>query len=55
MNIEKNGKICDVTEKAALWVVSRKIGALTVEIKVPKDVCKDEAGLRAYVEREEIF
>ncbi len=55
MQIEKNGKIFDVTEKISLWAVSRKVGPLTIEIKVPKDVCGDEAALRAYVEREDLF
>ncbi len=55
MTINKNGKEYTITERKECWTVSRKIGALTVEYKVPKVVCTTEAELRTYVEREEIF
>lgn len=37
------------------WVLSCKIGGLSVEYKVPKDICADEEELRAYVQAEELF
>jgi hypothetical protein len=55
MTINKDGKEYAFAERKECWVVSRNIGALTVEYKVPKDVCTTEAELREYVEREEIF
>lgn len=55
MVIEKNGKVYTIAERAESWMVSRKIDALTVEYKIPKDVCKDEVELRAYIERDDLF
>ncbi len=55
MVIEKNGKEYAIAERAEGWTVSRKIGALTVEYKIPKDVCENEAELRAYIERDDLF
>lgn len=55
MTITKNGKEYAISERAECWTVSRKIGVLTVEYKVPKDICKDEAELRIYVEQDDLF
>lgn len=55
MTITKNGKEYTISDRAECWTVSRKIGALTVEYKVPKDICKNEAELRAYIERDDLF
>lgn len=55
MTITKGGKEYEISEREECWTVSRKIGALTVEYKVPKDICKDEAELHAYIERDDLF
>ena len=55
MVIRKDGKEYSVTELAECWVILRRIGELSVEYKVPKDICADEAALRKYVKTEEIF
>lgn len=55
MTITKNGKEYTISERVECWEVSRKIDALTVEYKVPKDICKDEAELREYIERDDLF
>ena len=55
MIIRKDGKEYGVTERGECWVVSRKIGELSVEYKVPKDICDDEAALREYVKTDDLF
>lgn len=46
----------DVMEAANdCWALSCTIGGLSVEYKVPKDICADAEELRAYVEAEELF
>ena len=45
----------EATERRECWVLSCAIGGLSVEYKVPKDICADEEELRAYVEAEELF
>ena len=52
MVIRKGNKEYTITE---CWVLSCTIGGLSVEYKVPKDICNDEKELRAYVEAEELF
>ena len=55
MIITKNGREYATSELAKCWVISCKIDALTVEYKVPKDLCKGEEELRAYVEQDDLF
>lgn len=55
MIIRKGNKEYTITERRECWVLSCKIGGLSVEYKVPKDICADEEELRAYVEAEELF
>lgn len=55
MIIRKGNKEYRVTERSECWVLSCTIGGLSVEYKVPKDICVDEEELRAYVEAEELF
>lgn len=55
MVIRKRNKEYTITERRECWVLSRTIGGLSVEYKVPKDICNDEKELRAYVEAEELF
>lgn len=55
MVIRKENKEYRVTEWRECWVLSCAIGGLSVEYKVPKDICADEEELRAYVEAEELF
>ena len=55
MIIRKGNKVYRVTERSECWVLSCTIGGLSVEYKVPKDICADEEELRAYVEAEELF
>ena len=54
MIIRKGNKEYTITERRECWVLSCKIGGLSVEYKVPKDICADEEELRAYVEAEEL-
>lgn len=55
MAISKSNKEYTVTERKKSWKLSRKAGGLTIEYVIPKDICEDEAALRAYVEKEKIF
>ena len=55
MIIRKGNKEYRVTERSECWALSCTIGGLSVEYKVPKDICADEEELRAYVEAEELF
>ena len=55
MVIRKGSKEYTIAERRECWVVSCKIGELSVEYKVPKDICTDEEELRADVEAEELF
>ena len=52
MIIRKGNKEYTITERRECWVLSCKIGGLSVEYKVPKDICADEEELRVYVEAE---
>ena len=53
--IEKNGKIYEIKECAGCWTVILKEGILSVEIKVPKEICETEEDLKLYIEKENIF
>ncbi len=55
MVIRKETKEYRVTERRECWVLSCTIGGLSVEYKVPKDICANEEELRAYVEAETLF
>lgn len=55
MVIRKGNKEYTITERRECWVLSCTIGGLSVEYKVPKDICNDEKELRAYAEAEELF
>lgn len=55
MIIKKGDKEYTVTERKENWKLSYRFGRLLLEYTVPKDICKDEAALASYVEREKIF
>ncbi len=55
MVIRKENKEYRVTERRECWVLSCTIGGLSVEYKVPKDICANEEELRAYVKAETLF
>ncbi len=55
MVIRKETKEYRVTERRECWLLSCTIGGLSVEFKVPKDICANEEELRAYVEAETLF
>ncbi len=55
MIIFKGDKEIVVEERQNCWVISRKVGKLSMEYKIPKDICADEDALRAYVEKESLF
>ena len=55
MIICKEDKEYTVTEHRECWVLSCKMGNLSVEYKVPKDLCTNEEKLREYVEAENLF
>ena len=55
MKINKNGKEYSIEERKECWVVSHKFEILTVEYKIPKDVCKDKEELCAYIKQQELF
>lgn len=55
MIIEKNGKIYEISERSKDWSVVWKSGALSVDFKVSKDICKTAAELKEYIEKEEMF
>lgn len=55
MIIRKGKKEYTIAERRECWVLSCKIGGLSVEYKVPKDICADEEGLREYVKTNELF
>ena len=46
MVIRKGNKEYTITERRECWVLSCTIGGLSVEYKVPKDICNDEKELR---------
>ena len=56
MNIYQKGeKEYTIEEQKMFWVVSNKGGALTVEYKVPKDICKTQEELVEYINKEGLF
>lgn len=55
MNISKGEKQFTIKECKNHWSVERKIGKLTVDIQVPKDICKTSDELKEYIEQEETF
>lgn len=55
MIIYKGDKMYTIAEHHECWVLSCKIGALSVEYKIPKDICADEKELRTYIETQELF
>ena len=55
MIIEKNGKEYAIEEQQNNWKISCKFGRVSVEYKIPKDVCSDQNALRKYIETEELF
>lgn len=55
MTILKDGKEYAVTEQKTAWLLSRKIGSLSVEYRISKELCPKEADLQAYVGKEELF
>lgn len=55
MVINKGEKEYKVREKQECWVVLHNIGELSVEYKIPKNICKNEEELREYIEKEELF
>lgn len=55
MRIEKNEKTYEVTECQKHWSVRLQSGALSATFQVSKDICKTEAELRDYIEKENMF
>lgn len=55
MTIQKGDKEYTVTERKGSWKLSYKIGMLTLEYVISKDICENQAELAAYVQREEII
>ena len=55
MVIRKEDKEYKVVEQRKCWALSRAIGGLSMEYKVPKDICANEEELCAYVKSEELF
>ncbi len=55
MVIFKGSKEYTITEQRNCWVLSCKIGDLSLEYKIPKSICASEEELRAYVETEDLF
>ena len=55
MEIEKEGRTYAVKEKPKAWAVVYRADVITIEYKISKDICPDEAALRAYIRREKIF
>lgn len=55
MVVLKDGKEYMVTRRQDDWIVSRKIGELSIEYKVPKDICENEENLKKYIAEESIF
>ena len=55
MIIEKNGKKYEVREYPKYWSVSFKQGALSVDFKLSKEICKSKPELKNYIEKEKMF
>ncbi len=55
MIIEKKGKSYEISERSKHWSVVLRSGALSVDFQVSKDICKNEAELKDYIEKEEMF
>lgn len=55
MDIEKNGKRYDVTERQKHWSVVLKSGALKVDFQVSKDLCATLEELKEYIQAETMF
>ena len=55
MNINKDGKEYTIEERVEYWIVSNKDGTLTVEYKIPKDICKSKEELSEYVKKQDLF
>jgi len=55
MQIEKCGKVYEVTERGKKWVLTTKLGKLEVEYLVSKEDNPTEEALREYVRDQEGF
>lgn len=55
MTIFKDEKEYAVSEQKTAWVLSRKVGSLSVEYRISKELCPTEADLQAYVAKEKLF
>ena len=55
MRISKNETEYTVTERKGYWSVSLASGGLTIDYQVSKDICKTEAELQEYIEKEKLF
>ena len=55
MIVEKNGKQYEVTECKNHWSVAWKSGAVTARFQIPKDLCKTEEEIKAYILKETMF
>ena len=55
MIVEKNGKQYEVTEWKNHWSVTWKSGAVEASFQIPKDICKTEEDIKAYIQTETMF
>lgn len=55
MIVEKNGKQYEVTEWKNHWSVMWKNGAVTARFQIPKNLCKTEEEIKAYIQIETMF
>ena len=55
MIIEKHEKKYEILERKNHWSVVLKSGALSVDFQVSKDICKNEAEVKAYIMAEDMF
>ncbi len=55
MKIIKGDKEYTITERKGYWSVALSSGALSVDYQVSKELCKTEAELREYIQKEKMF
>ncbi|MBQ8323239.1 MAG: hypothetical protein IJX91_04660 [Clostridia bacterium] len=49
MKIEKNGKIYEVEDNKSAWVLSVKMGKVSLDYRISKSDCADFEALRLFV------
>lgn len=55
MKIKKSNKEYTIKERKSFWSIALSSESLSVDYQVSKELCKTEAELREYIQKEKMF